>query len=85
MSLPVPMYGSSMDGMDVSRIDYTYDVRGNLLRRSYTFADGYTYADTMQYTDTVWNDRVTKIGNTTISYDQIGNPLNWTDGASLTN
>ena len=57
-----------------------------MLRKAYTWAGAdIDNAESLQYTDPVWNDRVTKIGNTAISYDEIGNPLNWTDGASLTN
>ena len=36
------------------------------------------------YTDTVWKDRLTSFDGTAITYDQIGNPLNWTNGATLT-
>ncbi len=83
--LPRPMYGSAMDGMNIVKIAYTYDVRGNMLSKVYTWASGdVEYMDTMTYADTVWNDRVTKIKNTAISYDEIGNPLNWTDNATLT-
>jgi len=84
VNLPHPMYGSSMDGMQVVRILYTYDARGNLLSKDYIWPDGTSYVERLQYTDAVWNDRVTKIGNTTITYDEIGNPLNWTDNATLT-
>ncbi|MBQ3068371.1 MAG: RHS repeat-associated core domain-containing protein, partial [Clostridia bacterium] len=32
----------------------------------------------------VWKDRLTSFDGVSISYDQIGNPLNWHDGATLT-
>jgi len=37
--MPHPMYGSSMDGMHVVRILYTYDARGNLLSKDYIWPD----------------------------------------------
>ena len=46
---------------------------------SNTTVDTITYT----YTDTVWADRLTAFDGTSISYDQIGNPLNWRDGATL--
>ncbi len=59
-------------------ISYTYDARGNLLSKTYLLDN--TAVDTVayNYTDTVWNDRLTAFNGETISYDQIGNPLNWT-------
>ncbi len=70
--------------VNYNTVAYEYDLRGNLLSKTYSL-DGET-VDTVSYsyTDSVWKDRLTSFDGVSISYDQIGNPLNWTNGATLT-
>ena len=58
---------------------YTYDTAGNI--RSETKTTGGT-ATTKSYTygDALWKDLLTKVGITSITYDDSGNPLNWYNG-----
>ena len=58
---------------------YTYDSSGNLLthRRD---SDTAAYV----YGDPTWGDLLTNYNGTSISYDTIGNPLNWRDGMAMT-
>lgn len=65
---------------------YIYDKSGNITAKSqfaYTtsavaFVNGNIVV--YGYSSTEWKDRLTSYGNTTISYDSIGNPTNWRDG-----
>ena len=74
---------------------YEYDQGGNILSKQ-KFVDGVeTESTDFEYTNTNWRDQLTKVNGTTITYDQIGNPLNdgewtytWQNGrqlASMTN
>ena len=71
---------------------YTYDARGNI---TYIKEYAYTTAGDLSsltpvsttpfsYGNTTWKDLLTKINQTSISYDNIGNPLNWTNGRTFT-
>jgi len=67
---------------------YTYDHGGNLLQKAtyvgYGVTSGTPAVTTYAYEDDVWADLLTSFNGTAISYDEIGNPLNWTNGATLT-
>ena len=65
-------------------VTYTYDSRGNILTKTTTDANGVETTVTYSYTDTVWADRLTDFNGTAITYDAIGNPLNWQNGVTLT-
>ena len=66
---------------------YTYDNNGNILTKSeYAYTTGVlgVATDTTTYTyDSQWKDKLTGVGDKTISYDSIGNPLSYL-GATLT-
>ncbi len=74
------------EGVSYDTISYSYDPRGNLTEKTYSL-NGET-VDTVPYTygnqDGVWADVLTSFDGVAIAYDQIGNPLNWHDGATLT-
>ncbi|MBR6650000.1 MAG: hypothetical protein IKL36_01170 [Clostridia bacterium] len=71
---------------------YTYDARGNI-----TYIKEYAYTPSsssvngltpvsstpFSYGNTTWRDLLTNINGTTITYDSIGNPGNWTSGRTL--
>ena len=68
---------------------YTYDNAGNITsKKSY----GYTTSTlgsvretkTYGYTDSTWGDLLTSLNGTTIVYDEIGNPLNYSNIADFT-
>jgi len=59
---------------------WTYDNAGNILRkRTYAFTTGAlgTVLSTQSYTygNAVWGDLLTKIGDSNVTYDAIGNPI----------
>ncbi len=58
---------------------YTYDGAGNILAKTtypYTTGDLGTANGTVNYTyDSTWKDKLVSYGNTTLTYDNIGNPL----------
>lgn len=58
---------------------YTYDTAGNIVSVS---GGGTTH--TYSYTNTDWADLLTAYDNHAISYDAIGNPLSYYNGASYT-
>ena len=72
-------------------ITYTYDNGGNLTeKKEYPYSIGGTESlgepqQTFSYTygDDNWKDKLTAYQNETITYDAIGNPLNW-KGRTLT-
>ena len=70
--------GSETDNI-TKTITYTYDTAGNILSETKTVG---TTTTTKNYTygNTQWRDLLTKVGNTTISYDG-GNPTNWYNGS----
>ena len=70
---------------------FLYDTAGNITAKSlmpYTnrtdlvLAEGVITAYT--YSDSPWGDLMTKYGGTSITYDTIGNPLNWHNASSMT-
>ena len=72
--------GDGVLDVPYTSVEYAYDARGNLLSK--TYSDGTIISYT--YTDTTWKDRLTSYNGTAISYDTIGNPLNWINGETLT-
>ena len=58
--------------------EYTYDKGGNLLTAIGNGAKTYTYGDDN------WGDLLTAFNGQTITYDGIGNPLQYRDGMSFT-
>ena len=68
------------------RYEYAYDTYGNLLSvKTYDNAvDELLSTDTYTYGDSQWLDRLTKYNGQTITYDGIGNPLNYYNGSSYT-
>ncbi len=74
------------EGVSYDTVTYQYDPRGNITEKTYSL-NGET-VDTVPYTygnqDGVWADVLTSFDGNNISYDQIGNPLNWTNGETLT-
>ena len=70
-------------------ITYTYDNRGNLLeRKEYAYTTGTlgTATKTVSYAygDSTWKDLMTSYSGQTITYDTIGNPLQYRDGMNFT-
>ena len=74
---------------------YTYDTYGNIRKKdtyNCTFGDQFfmlpvtSPASTVNYSygNTNFKDMLTSYGNTSITYDAIGNPLNWPGGVTLT-
>ena len=67
---------------------YAYDKAGNLISRTpfayTTGALGSASSDALySYGDSGWCDLLTSYNGTAITYDDIGNPLNWRDGMSF--
>ncbi len=75
------------DAIENKSYTYTYDSNGNILTKSeyaYTTGDLGTATNTVNYGyDSQWKDKLTSVGNKTIAYDNIGNPINYL-GAVLT-
>ena len=70
-------------------VTYTYDAGGNILGKTeYTYTTGELGSPTRSvvygYTDSTWKDLLTSYDGTAITYDEIGNPLNWRGGMSFT-
>ena len=72
-------------------INYSYDGAGNLQNKyvqaldpNYGYPTGTQHGNTYEYTDTSWKDKLTKINGDNITYDEIGNPLTYRDGMSMT-
>ena len=68
---------------------YTYDKSGNLVcKDEYAYTTGTLSTvidfDYYLYEDSSWGDLLTEYNGTTISYDTIGNPLNWRNATGLT-
>jgi RHS repeat-associated protein len=73
-------------------IEYTYDTEGNILnRKEYELnTNNLIKTDTYEYNNTLWEDRLTKFNNESITYNEIGNPLTigtkeltWINGRQL--
>ncbi len=60
--------------------EYTYDNGGNILSVTKNGVTEKTYT----YGDSEWKDLLTQFNGQTITYDQIGNPLQYRDGMALT-
>ena len=68
---------------------YTYDNGGNILsQREYEYTTGTlgeaVSENTYTYGDTEWKDKLTAFNGNVITYDGIGNPLNYYDGKNFT-
>jgi YD repeat-containing protein len=65
---------------------YNYDKGGNITAaRTYDYTTGEisgapTSIATYTYGDSTWKDKLTKYNNIEITYDSIGNPLNYRNG-----
>ena len=68
------------------RYEYAYDTYGNILSvKTYDNATSELMStNTYTYGDSQWLDRLTKFNGTTITYDNIGNPLSYYNGSSYT-
>lgn len=76
-------------------IKYNYDKFGNLLTKSKTNLEtnAIISLDTYQYSNSNWEDQLTNFNGSSITYDEIGNPLTignsitmeWINGRSLYN
>jgi YD repeat-containing protein len=69
-------------------IDYVYDIGGNLTGKTiYTFSGGVRGAqeDSIVYLyENDWKDQLSSYDGQSITYDAIGNPLNYRNGLSFT-
>ncbi len=70
-------------------ITYTYDNGGNILSiKEHAFTTGelgsVTNEKTYTYGNSEWKDLLTNYNGTSITYDTIGNPLNWINGEQFT-
>lgn len=68
---------------------YSYDSRGNILeKKTYAFTLGTLgtaqKTDSYGYATDSWKDRLTSYNGSTITYDSIGNPLNYNNGNAYT-
>ncbi len=70
-------------------VEYTYDTKGNITqKKNYSLTSSLTKGtlqDTKTYTygDNNWGDKLTSYNGTTITYDNIGNPLSYRDGMTM--
>ena len=71
---------------DIGHYEYFYDDAGNMTWKGHHYGPGITTSDvyTYSYEDETWGDLLTSIGDTDITYDNMGNPLNWHNATSLT-
>ena len=69
-------------------INYSFDNDGNILtvhrQPADSSATGKPHGNYYCYDDKEWCDKLTNINGTNITYDEIGNPLNYRDGMSFT-
>lgn len=70
---------------------YDFDEGGNLWSETINYYDGSnggspTRTETINYgySDTNWTDKMTSYNGQTITYDEIGNPLSYRDGMTMT-
>ena len=69
---------------------YDFDEGGNLRSETIKYYDGSndspTRTETINYgySDTNWTDKMTSYNGQTITYDEIGNPLSYRDGMTMT-
>ena len=79
-----------VDGQEGATWEYTYDQGGNILTKKKYVNGVETESMDFEYTNENWRDQLTKVNDKTITYDQIGNPLNdgtwtytWQNGRQL--
>ena len=79
-----------VDGQENATWEYTYDQGGNILTKKKYVNGIETESMDFEYTNENWRDQLTKVNGKTITYDQIGNPLNdgtwtytWQNGRQL--
>ena len=63
--------------------NYTYDPGGNLISETVTDSNG-TTSNEYEYNNSNWGDVLTSYNGQSITYDEIGNPLTYRDGMSMT-
>ena len=65
--------------------EYLYDKSGNITAKNHHYGEGLTNTDTVTYTygNTTWGDLLTNYNGAAITYDAIGNPLRWRNGANV--
>ncbi len=64
---------------------YIYDNGGNIIDViEYSHATGLSTQKSYTYGDSQWRDLLTNYNGTNLTYDAIGNPLNWINGESFT-
>ena len=66
---------------------YTYDNGSNITgvsRTYYSSSYGTDYSKSFSYTDSTWKDLLKNYNGQNITYDNIGNPLTYRDGKTLT-
>ena len=63
--------------------NYTYDAGGNLIFETVTDSNG-TTSNAYEYNNSNWGDVLTSYNGQNITYDEIGNPLTYRDGMSMT-
>ena len=69
---------------------YSYDNGGNINNTNEQYMDsigltsGSLYGGIYCYNDTEWKDKLTKYNSYNITYDEVGNPLNYRNGMSMT-
>ena len=66
---------------DGTTYTYTYDAAGNMLSKTKTSGSG---TDTFTYGNAEWRDLLTAYNGNAITYDTVGNPTTWYDGATMT-
>ena len=82
---------SEYDYVNLFYISYSYDNAGNLLAKheqalhpTYLYPTGKDHGNVYSYKDTEWKDKITGINSYDITYDKMGNPLNYRDGMTMT-
>ena len=63
--------------------NYTYDAGGNLISETVTDSNG-TTSNAYEYNNSNWGDVLASYNGQNITYDEIGNPLTYRDGMSMT-
>ena len=65
---------------DTNGTEYTYDANGNILTKKNLSTNATV---SYGYTDPTWADLLTSYNGQAISYDTIGNPLNYNNGSAM--
>lgn len=74
---------SVSDKLNGKVYNYTYDAGGNLISETVTDSNG-TTSNAYEYNNSNWGDVLTSYNGQSITYDEIGNPLTYRDGMSMT-